>query len=170
MAVIVDSSPLIGLARIARLGLLRELYEQVLIPQTVYREVVVEGKRLRKPGAKEIEHAVKVGWIQVVALTKSQLENVEKYRINFEIGRGEAEAIVLARSRKLPLILDDKYARELATTIGIEFMGTGAVLLEAFLINMLSKKEFLESLRELGKVMWLSPDVIAQLLRLAEEE
>lgn len=42
--------------------------------------------------------------------------------------------------------------------------------LESRLNGALDKKEFAESLRDLGRVMWLSPDVIAEMMRLAEEE
>lgn len=169
MAIVADSSPLIGMVRIARLGLLRELYQRVLIPETVHQEVVIEGKRLRKAGVPEIERALRAGWIRVVPLAQSQLNRVETYRASGGIGRGEAEAITLAVSKKLPVIIDDRHARELADVLGVDFMGTAAVLLEAHLKGFLSKKEFAESLRELGKVMWLSPEIIVDLLRLAEE-
>lgn len=170
MAIIADSSALIGMVRIAHLELLRKLYKRVLVPQSVYNEVVMEGKRLRKTGVEEIEKAIQAGWIKMVSLSKGQLNKVEAYRASGEMGKGEAEAIALARSRRLPVIVDDRYARELADSLGLEFLGTGAVLLEAYISRLLSKKEFAESLRELGKVMWLSPDVVAELLGLAEEE
>jgi len=169
MAIIADSSALIGMVRIHRLELLRKLYKRVLITKSVHQEVVIEGKRLHKAGVEEIERDIQAGWINVASLTKSHLESVEAFRASGEIGRGEAEAIALARSRKLPLIVDDRYARELAGTLGLEFLGTGAVLLEAHLRGLLSEKEFVESLGELGKVMWLSPEVMADLLRLAKE-
>lgn len=38
--VVADASTLIGLSRIKKLNLLRELYGEVVIPQSVYDEVV----------------------------------------------------------------------------------------------------------------------------------
>lgn len=169
MAIVADSAPLIGMVRIGRLDLLKKLYRRVLIPPSVHEEVVVEGKRLRKAGAEEIEKAIQSGWIKVTALIRSQLSKAEAYRASGGIGRGEAEAMALARGRGLPVIVDDRYARGLAGTLGLELMGTAAVLLEAYWRGLMSKREFAESLRELGKVMWLSPEVVAELLRLAEE-
>ncbi|MBM3176351.1 MAG: hypothetical protein FJZ93_11700 [Chloroflexi bacterium] len=169
MAIIADSSALISLVRIGRLGLLKKLYLPVFITNSVYDEVVIEGKRLRKPGVEEIERAIKAGWIRILSLSPRQSLNAEAYRTSGGVGRGEAESIALAKSRRLPIILDDRYARELAESLKLEFLGTGAVLLEARLKGLLSKKEFMESLRELGKVMWLSPEVIAELIRLSEE-
>lgn len=46
---------------------------------------------------------------------------------------------------------------------------TALILLEAYFRKALTKKEFTESLRDLGTVMWLSPEIVAELLRLAEE-
>ena len=43
MTVVSDASALINLARIGELELLRQLYGEVLIPQAVWREVVVKG-------------------------------------------------------------------------------------------------------------------------------
>ncbi|MEW6033966.1 MAG: hypothetical protein AB1603_03830 [Chloroflexota bacterium] len=169
MAIVADSTLLIGMARIGRLELLKRLYGRALVPPSVHEEVVVEGKRLHKAGAGEVEKAIQSGWIKVTALTRDQLSKAEAYRASGGIGRGEAEAIALARGRGLPVIVDDRYARGLAGTLGLEFMGTAAVLLEAHWRGLLSKREFAESLRELAKVTWLSPEVVAELLRLAEE-
>ncbi|MBM3175865.1 MAG: hypothetical protein FJZ93_09140 [Chloroflexi bacterium] len=169
MSIIADSSALICMAKIGRLELLRKLYRRVVITQSVHNEVLTEGKRLHKPGVEEMEKAVEAGWIKISSLATRQLHDAEMYRASGGMGKGEAESIALARSKRIPLILDDKYARELAVTLGLNFLGTAAVLLEARLAGLISKKEFLESLRELAKVMWLSPEVAAELMRLAEE-
>lgn len=59
MSVVSNASPLINLARIGELSLLRALYDQVLVPDAVWQEVVVEGTR--QPGATEVEEAC---WIK----------------------------------------------------------------------------------------------------------
>jgi predicted nucleic acid-binding protein len=167
--IISDSSPLICISKIGQLGIVQKLYSQVLIPDSVHYEVVVQGRRLRKAGVEVIESAIQSGWIKVTALTQDDLDNVEKFKTGGEIGKGEAEAITLAMRLGLPLILDDKYARALANILGLEFQGTVAVILEAYTRGLLNKNEFIVSLRELGKVMWLSPEVMVEVLRLAEE-
>ena len=58
MIVVCNSSPLINLARIDKLYLLRELYDQITIPEAVWNEVVIGGKD--QPGAREIGSA---NWI-----------------------------------------------------------------------------------------------------------
>ena len=44
LAVVSDSSPLVYLTRLGRFELLHQLYEGVLIPNAVWREVAVEGE------------------------------------------------------------------------------------------------------------------------------
>ena len=53
MVVVSNSSVLINLVLIGRLELLNRKFGEVIIPQAVWREVVVDGTG--KPGAKEVE-------------------------------------------------------------------------------------------------------------------
>ena len=60
MSVVSNASPLIGLARIGELELLQQLYRELVIPEAVEHEVVVEGAEL--PAANEVR---KAAWINV---------------------------------------------------------------------------------------------------------
>ncbi len=60
MSVVSNASPIINLARIGLLDLLRKLYGVLLIPEAVWREVVIEGTG--QPGAEEVKVA---DWIKV---------------------------------------------------------------------------------------------------------
>jgi predicted nucleic acid-binding protein len=57
--VVSDASALIDLARIGELDLLRRLYGELLIPEAVWQEVVIEGAG--QPGAEEVRAA---SWIE----------------------------------------------------------------------------------------------------------
>lgn len=57
MKVISDSSPLIGLSSIGKLGILKTLFGKIIIPGAVFEEVVVLGKD--KIGSKEVKTALK---------------------------------------------------------------------------------------------------------------
>ena len=63
--IIADASPLIGLAKIDRLGLLPALASQVLIPHAVWREVVTAGGL--RPEVARIEQALSSAVVQVEA-------------------------------------------------------------------------------------------------------
>lgn len=75
----------------------------------------------------------------------------------------------MAKNRKAPLIVDDKAARAMAEILGIEYLGTAGVLLEAFSGGHLSFRELEESVEDLAKVMWISPAVVAAILKSARE-
>jgi len=53
MIAVSNSTPLIALARIQRLELLHDFFQEIYIPEEVYDEVVRRGKDL--PGAAEVE-------------------------------------------------------------------------------------------------------------------
>jgi len=75
-------------AIIGELDLLRELFEEVLVPEAVYRECVNEGKD--RDDASKIKNA---SWIRI-----SRIKNIElKKALNTSLDEGESEAIVLAR-------------------------------------------------------------------------
>jgi len=60
MSIVSNASPLINMARIQQLDLLRRLYSELTVPEAVWREVVVEGAG--QLGAKEIEVASWIRW------------------------------------------------------------------------------------------------------------
>ncbi len=66
MITVSDSSPLIFLAKINCLDLLKKLFHKVSIPHQVYIDVVVEGKT--KPGGKEVNKAINDTWIEVIEI------------------------------------------------------------------------------------------------------
>ena len=53
--IISNASPLIGLCSISLLHILKELWNEIIIPEAVYREVVINGSG--KPGASVIADA-----------------------------------------------------------------------------------------------------------------
>ena len=55
MKAIVNATPLIALALLGRLDLLRQMFDEVIVPATVYQEVAVEGTG--RPGAAAIAQA-----------------------------------------------------------------------------------------------------------------
>jgi predicted nucleic acid-binding protein len=168
--VVVDSSVLICLVKIGRLLILKELFQVVLITESVYEEVIIQGKRSGKDGISTIEKAISDRWIQMVTADTKQKHEAGKYRDKWGIGQGEAESIALSKSRSLPVILDDKNARHLARTMEVQYSGTAALLLRALRQGIIDKVTYFACLRDLGQVMWLSPDVMAELIRLAEEK
>jgi predicted nucleic acid-binding protein len=108
VTVVSDSSPLITLARIGRLELLRLLFRTITITPEVYDEVAVRGAGLT--GSTEIA-ACK--WI-----VRKPVENVGALAAAqraFGLGIGEASAIILGQEVSAGvLLIDEIKARKVA--------------------------------------------------------
>jgi len=78
-----NAGPLIYLSVLGRLPLLRELFAEVLLPDAVYEEVVLQGHGL--PGANESKAAVEAGWLRRVAVQDRALLLEHNFRISGEL-------------------------------------------------------------------------------------
>ena len=59
--IVADASPLIALSKLQRLGLLRDLYGEVLIGSAVEGETIIAGRAVHALGVEQIEAAVADG-------------------------------------------------------------------------------------------------------------
>lgn len=167
--IVVDSTALIVLVKTGRLAVLRDLYGQVAIGPQVKKEVIEQGRAVNAPGVRQIEAAIADRWICEVQLTADATRLAAKLLQGTRLGQGEAEAIALGRSRDLRVVLDDKEARAMAEAVGARYVGTAGALLEAFVRGFFTFDGLEEAVRDLGGVLWLSPNVVAEILRRARE-
>lgn len=117
-----DSTPLIALARIEELDLVRRMFDEVLIPNAVYEEIVEA--RSDAAGAREVSEAA---WIRRVHADPAVVAP-----LLLLVGRGEAEAIAVAQARPGSLLLtDDLKARKVAKRLGVEVQGCLGILQRA---------------------------------------
>ena len=91
--IVSNSTPLIGLAKIGKLGLLKELFGVIVIPEEVRAETVDRGIENKSPDAFVIRKAVEEGWIVVQEI------EVLSGLADFGIDIGEAAALSLAKKR-----------------------------------------------------------------------
>ncbi|MBI3734045.1 MAG: DUF3368 domain-containing protein [Chloroflexi bacterium] len=123
MTVVSNTSPIINLARISQLDLLRRIYSELLIPEAVWQEIVVHGAG--QPGADETRQAT---WIHMRAVSNRAL--VQSLRQ--ELDAGEAEAIALALEVGAEaLVMDERLGRETARHLGLRCVGLVGVLVAA---------------------------------------
>lgn len=163
--IVSNSGPLIHLARIDRLKLLKELFGEVIIPLEVRIEVVDRGKDEGMADAFLIESEVENGWI---VIEKSSNNKVKDIAESAGIDIGEAAAIMLARRKKCPVLIDDLAARRFAAGLGLQVVGSIGVLIRSAKVKRISKSEALDALDRLGKVMWLSIDVYEDARKIIE--
>ena len=108
---------------LGNLDLLRQLYSEIIIPEAVWHEVVVEGAA--QPGAKAVSSA---SWIVRRTVTNRALV----HGLQQELDAGEAEAIALAvEIDDAWLLMDERLGRDTARHFGIRYTGVVGVLIEA---------------------------------------
>jgi len=143
-----------NLAAIGRLGLIKLKFGNVIIPDAVWREVVIDGKGKR--GAEDVE---KSDWIKIQSvMDKALVKALEK-----DLDSGESEAITLAVEDNADvLLLDDKSARLIAANLGLNIVGILIWAKKEGIIKQLSKE--LENLREKANFR-MSEDLIKRALQ-----
>ena len=167
--IVADASPLIALAKMRRLDLLRMVYRNVLIAPQVKSETVDGGRRISAPGVEHIEKAIDDGWLQIARLSTKERNAAKSIVSKNRLDQGEAESIVLATSRRLIVILDDREARSFAEGLGVQFLGTAGILFQAFVGKHLRLPELEDAVQELSQTIWLGPAVVTKVLRRARE-
>lgn len=142
MIVVSDASPLIALASVGELELLRKLFVEVLIPEAVRSEVL----QADRPGAADVTGA---DWIR----TRSAPDDSFLQVLQAELDAGEAEAIALAFAIGADiLLLDERSARNLALSMGFTVVGVAGVLLRAKAEGLLPLiRPVLDRMRSLGR-------------------
>jgi predicted nucleic acid-binding protein len=118
---IINASPVIVLAKVGLLPLLKELADELVLPDAVAAEV------LAGPESDPARKAVEGGWgvRQTSATIPSEL-------LEWGLGPGETAVLALARERTpSSAILDDAAARACAKAFGVPLLGTLGVVLRA---------------------------------------
>ncbi len=140
--VIIDSSPVIGLALIDGLVWLPELFDMVYMPESVKHEVL-PGKAAR--GEDVIGHAIAQSWLKVWS------EPIEP-RLDIDLDAGETDCINLGLSQgeHALLILDERAGRAVAREKGLRIIGTAAI------IGLAKKQGLIASAREIFEVLHAS--------------
>jgi len=123
MAAVADTSSIILLAKIGRLALLRDLYEQVHVPPGVVAELRA------KPDAasQEVER-----FLRSPGCVRAPQNTLLVQALSADLGIGEAEAIALGA--EIPdglLIMDDSEGRRVARGLGLRVTGLLGILIEA---------------------------------------
>jgi len=137
--VIIDSSPLIGLAIVDGLKWLPDIFGTVYLPESVKREVL-PGKAAR--GETAIAQAIDAAWITVWP------EPIEP-QLEIDLDAGETDCINLALSHagRALLIMDERAGRAVAKEKGLRVTGTAAI------IGLAKKQGLLASAREAFEVL-----------------
>lgn len=141
MKVVSNATPLIALAKIGKVDLLREFFEEIYIPDAVYEDIVTKGQD--RPGTEEVKNAK---WLKRKSVRNKMMVEL----LMGELDKGEAEVLVLAGEIGADkIIIDEKKGRNAAELAGLEIIGTvGLLLLAKRQKRIRSVKELLDKLKE----------------------
>jgi predicted nucleic acid-binding protein len=118
-AIVSDSSSLILIFKLNLVYLLENEFGQAIIPQRVFEEATHKDQRLNR---KLLDHKlfnIQAGNDQILL---AKLDGLLDY--------GEAEAISIAKSKQLTLLIDEKKGRKIAAGMNIPIIGfLGLILL-----------------------------------------
>lgn len=118
--VIADAGPLLALAKLDCLHLLKKLFGTVLIPEAVQRECMAKSGE----DSERIQQAIDCKQLQVIPS-----DDISSMVLPRSLSDGEKEAICLAiQHENSLLIVDDQLARRQAAKLGLTFIGLVRVL------------------------------------------
>lgn len=139
---VVNASPLILLGKIGRVALLRQLSDELIVPDMVAREV---GER--PEGEQVIAEVSSLPGVRFETGIATPSEIAD-----WNLGRGESQVLALAEAfpgRRA--VLDDLEARRCAQSLGLPLIGTLGVVLRARRKGVIEKaRPLIEYLRGVG--------------------
>ena len=155
--VVANTTPIIALADIGQLDLLRQLYGEIIIPTAVLDEIISEPAR-RKVGESD--------WIIVESVSNAEQKRLFKSRLH----EGEVEVMLLAQEQHADLvIIDDNAAKKTAKFLGINVTGTMGILIRAKQNGLIDEvKPLIEEL--LDKGLYIGQEVVDMVLEAAGEK
>jgi hypothetical protein len=157
MKVVSNTTPIISLASIGRLDILRMLFGEIIIPQAVYQEIKA------KPSYAYWE--IEASYIKVQSIQGQLLQN--KLLISLDLG--ETETIILAQEIRADFVLiDENLAYKVAQQAGLNVVRTLSILLRAKQKGIVKQiKPLLDGLVANGR--WYSLSVYESALKQAGE-
>jgi len=137
--------------------LLREVFGRVIVPEAVWKEIVIDGRG--RAGAEELQ---KAPWFEVIPVRKN-LPAVPVLELTLD--RGEAEAIALAQELDADILLmDERLGRDTAKQLGLTVTGIIGVLIAAKRRHL--HPDTVSLARQLqGSGIWLAEELILEIER-----
>ncbi len=158
--VVSNAGPLLALAKLNQLHLLKRLYGHVYFSQTVYKETVVAGLRQGYTDA----HVLKLFLAE--AKWSPTIVDVPADIAALFLDRGEQESVALALLHRALLLIDEERGRAAARERGIVVRGTLGVFIEAYYRGFLTADELQFNFEQIVNRddIWISPTLCHRLL------
>jgi len=163
--IVSNTGPIIALMITNKLSILKELFDEVMIPYEVHQELL-KGKSVKDfVNLMRITIYEKEKWIKV-----QKLKNPLNPALRGILDAGEASVIQLASDIKADFVLiDERKARKIARSMyGFQVVGTARILVEAKRKGIVETvKDLLDEMRAGG--YWIGDNIVQQILKEAGE-
>jgi len=160
MNYVFDSSSLIYLGKLKVLEKIK-LLGRGFIPKKVYKEVVEKGFQRGELEAKYIRQLIKNNQF-IIKGAKANISSIIETPI---LSEADKEVILLAKETKAIAITDDRYAKQIAQSIGVKSHGSLYVILKLVEKKEISKKEAINYVDKMIKLgFYLSTEKYKEVL------
>ena len=159
--VVTNAGPLMALAKLNLLHLLKDLYGKVQFTRSVYDEVVVQGMRQGFEDAHVLQQFLhQEGWEPTV------VTNMPPLLASAHLDLGEQDSLALAFALKGLLLMDEERGRDITHQLGVMVRGTLGILIQAYRANLISADQLRFHFSELERRtdIWISPALCRRLL------
>jgi predicted nucleic acid-binding protein len=158
MIVVSNATPIITLASINRVDILRHFFEKIYIPQAVYNEI----KSKRAYGYQEIED----DFFEIITIQDSFAQDI----LLNDLDLGEAQTIVLAKELNADIVLiDETIGYNIARSQCLNVKRTLSFLIVAKERGLIDEvKPLLDEMIDKGR--WISRKVCRDVLKACGEE
>lgn len=146
IAALSDTTVLSNFSHVQRPDLLRRLFRPLYVPDSVWRELI------RGESAGLIP---RVDWEWLVFPTPSELAVSQELQRTLD--PGEADCLSMAQSRRLPVFTDDRRARQIGRSLGLDISGALGCLLDLVELSFLDLEKADLLLAQMRKWGYRSP-------------
>jgi predicted nucleic acid-binding protein len=147
--VVSDAGPLIHLAQINKLHLIKKLFNHAVITPKVKKEAYDEGIKLGHLDAQVIGTAMKEGWIIVEDTSRKVASASKRLAEGENISKADAETLLLAKEKSAEILVDEKALSDLAKMYGLKTWNTWTVLLESLRRGFIQIPDIEATIKEL---------------------
>ena len=149
--VVSDAGPLIHLAQVGKLCLVRRLFKSVVVTARVKVEAFDEGVRLGCVDAEAVGKALSEGWLRVEAVSERLAKRAVRLAEGENVSVADAETLLLAKAKNAELLVDEKALSNLARMYGLKVWSTWTVLLESLGAGLIEVADVESAIDELGR-------------------
>ena len=162
MIVVTDTSVILNLCVIEKIGVLPCLFKEILCPDSVRAEF--ESLAGRDP---RFAKMVFPGFINVVSVREIRPELTDIHRLH----QGEKDAISLALELNADaLLIDERAGRDAVAALGLRSIGILGILLQAKVEGLLESISPVLNQLQSEAGFWLAPTLVSQVLKQAGEQ